>query len=103
MRHQRRYRKPSFRFPHIVNEETKEVFVYVVSGYPTVLAIPNLVSRNYPNYSHHLCSKGYFDKLVAEQKEKQLELLKTKPVQLSPFYKNKVSEYFNQISKQNND
>ena len=24
MRHQRRYRKPSFRFPHIVNEETKD-------------------------------------------------------------------------------
>ena len=75
LRHQRRYRKPSFRFPHIVNEETKEVFVYVVSGYPTVLAIPNLVSRNYPNYSHHLCSKGYFDKLVAEQKEKQLDTI----------------------------
>ena len=34
-----------------------------------------------------------------KQKEKQLELLKTKPVQLSPFYKNKVIEYFNELSK----
>ena len=41
--------------------------------------------------------------IYKKQKEKQLELLKTKPVQLSPFYKNKVSQYFNQISKENND
>jgi len=41
--------------------------------------------------------------IYKKQKEKQLELLKTKPAQLSPFYKNKVSEYFNQISKENND
>ena len=34
-----------------------------------------------------------------KQKEKQMELLKTKPAQLSPFYKKKVSEYFNELSK----
>jgi len=34
-----------------------------------------------------------------KQKEKQLELLKTKPAQLSPFYKLKISQYFNQLSK----
>ena len=34
-----------------------------------------------------------------KQKEKQLELLKTKPAKLSLFYKNKVTEYFNQLSK----
>lgn len=33
-------------------------------------------------------------------KQKQLELLKTKPAQLSLFYKKKVTEYFNQINKQ---
>ncbi len=36
-------------------------------------------------------------------KEKQLELFKTKPAQLSPFYKNKVTEYFNKLSKKSND
>ncbi len=36
-----------------------------------------------------------------KQKEKQLELLKTKPAQLSPFYKNKVTEYLNELSKTN--
>lgn len=41
--------------------------------------------------------------IYKKQKEKQLELLKTKPAQLSPFYRNKVSKYFNQISKENND
>jgi flagellar biosynthesis chaperone FliJ len=30
-------------------------------------------------------------------KEKEMELLKTVPVSLYPFYKNKVSEYFNKI------
>ncbi len=34
-----------------------------------------------------------------KQKEEQLELLKTKPAQLSPFYKIKISQYFNQLSK----
>ena len=34
-----------------------------------------------------------------KQKEKQLELLKTKPAQLSLFYKNKVAKYFNELSK----
>jgi len=32
-----------------------------------------------------------------------LELFKTKPAQLSPFYKNKVTEYFNKLSKKSND
>ena len=36
-------------------------------------------------------------------KEQQLELLKTKPAKLSPFYKNKVTDYFNQLSKNSND
>ena len=36
-------------------------------------------------------------------KEKQLELFRTKPAQLSPFYKNKVTEYFNKLSKKSND
>jgi len=34
-----------------------------------------------------------------KQKEKQLELLKTKPPQLSFFYINKVTKYFNELSK----
>ncbi len=36
-------------------------------------------------------------------KERQLELLKTKPAKLSPFYKNKVTEYFNELSEELND
>ena len=33
-------------------------------------------------------------------KQQQEELLKTSPVQLSPFYKNKVNDYFNEIIKE---
>jgi hypothetical protein len=33
-------------------------------------------------------------------KEKQFELLKTNPLKLTPFYKSKVSNYFNQLVKE---
>tara|TARA_X000001036_G_scaffold374795_1_gene363330 strand:- start:314 stop:913 length:600 start_codon:yes stop_codon:yes gene_type:complete len=46
-------------------------------------------------------NKSYSD--YKKMKERQLELLKTKPAKLSPFYKNKVTEYFNELSEELND
>ena len=34
-----------------------------------------------------------------EEKEKEIEMLKTIPPSLKPYYKNKVNEYFNQIDE----
>ena len=50
----------SFRFPHIVNEEKKEVFVYIASGFPSTLAIPHLMKIHYPGYKSCICSKETF-------------------------------------------
>ena len=44
------------RWPHRVDHENKEVFVYVESGWPTVMAVPQVVYRAYPGYSAILVS-----------------------------------------------
>ena len=50
----------SFRFPHVVNEEKKEVWVYIASGFPTTLAVPQLMKIHYPNYKSCLCNRETF-------------------------------------------
>ena len=66
-RNPRRFRSDntpsSFRFPHIVMEDKKEVWVYIASGYPTVLAVPILMKRHYPDYKSCLCNRETFLKL----------------------------------------
>ena len=52
--------KTSFRFPHIVNEEKKEVWVYIASGFPTTLAVPHLMKIHYPGYKSCLCNRETF-------------------------------------------
>lgn len=47
------------------------------------------INQEYSNPSEYLKYK--------EEKEKELELLKTIPASLKPYYKNKVNEYFEQI------
>ncbi len=50
----------SFRFPHHVNEEKKEVWVFVASGFPSTLAVPYLMKIHYPGYKSCLCNKETF-------------------------------------------
>ena len=45
------------RWPHRVDDDKKEVYVYVESGWPTVMAIPQIVERYYPGYKACLVSK----------------------------------------------
>ena len=49
-----------FRFPHIVNEEKKEVWIYIASGFPTTLAVPHLMKIHYPGYKSCLCNRETF-------------------------------------------
>ncbi|WP_413389816.1 hypothetical protein [Prochlorococcus marinus] len=35
--------------PHIVLEDVKEVIWYIPSGFPTVLAVPMLTKKHYPD------------------------------------------------------
>ena len=50
----------SFRFPHVINEEKREVWVYIASGFPTTLAVPHLMEIHYPGYKSCLCNKETF-------------------------------------------
>ena len=50
----------SFRFPHVVDEVKKEVWVYVASGFPTTLAVPHLMKSNFPGYKSCLCNRETF-------------------------------------------
>tara|TARA_B100000287_G_scaffold185130_1_gene175073 strand:+ start:394 stop:627 length:234 start_codon:yes stop_codon:yes gene_type:complete len=52
--------KTSFRFPHVVNEEKKEVWIYIASGFPTTLAVPHLIKIHYPGYKGCLCNRETF-------------------------------------------
>ena len=54
---------PSFRFPHIIKEENKEVWVYIESGFPSTLAITPLMRIHYPGYKSCLCNKETFIKM----------------------------------------
>ena len=45
------------KWPHRVDHENKEVFVYVASGWPTVMMVPQVVESTYPGYTAKLVSK----------------------------------------------
>ena len=50
----------SFRFPHIIKEDKKEVWVYIPSGYPSTLAVTPLMKIHYPGYKSCLCDRETF-------------------------------------------
>ena len=50
----------TFRFPHVVIEEKKEVWVYIASGFPSTLAVSPLMNIHYPGYKSFLCTKETF-------------------------------------------
>ena len=56
----------SFRFPHVVDEEKKEVWVYIESGFPTTLAVGPLMEIHYPEYRSCLCNKETFINMGGE-------------------------------------
>ena len=49
-----------FRFPHVVIEDKKEVWVYIASGFPSTLAVSPLMKFHYPGYKSYLCNKETF-------------------------------------------
>ena len=60
----------NFPWEHHVNEETKEVWVHIPGGYPTVLGMPYAITKAYPGYKGHLCTYEYLLTLQNnEQKE----------------------------------
>ena len=56
-------RKSGFPFHHLVIQDENMVWVYVESGFPTTLAVPQLMKRYFPNYEYSLCRRETFLKL----------------------------------------
>ena len=56
----------NFRFPHVVKEEKKEVWIYIESGFPSTYAVPILMKRHYPGYKGCICNRETFLKLGGE-------------------------------------
>ena len=52
-----------FPWPYHIDEETKIVSVYVVSGWPSVMMIPKRVKECFPGYEGRVVSKDVFDEL----------------------------------------
>ena len=57
-------KKTKFPWPHHIDEETKSVSVYVVSGYPTVMMVSKKVEEYFPGYKGKVVSKDYFEALT---------------------------------------
>jgi len=60
-------KKTKFPWPYHIDEETKIVSVYVVSGWPSVMMIPKKVEEYFPGYKGEVVSKEYFDRLSANE------------------------------------
>ena len=56
----------TFRFPHVILEEKREVWVYIASGFPSTLALSHLMKIHYPEYKGCLCNKETFIKMGGE-------------------------------------
>ena len=52
----------------ITDEETKTIWYYSESGYPTYMAI-DVYRRKNPTYTHSIASKEYWEKLTKNQKK----------------------------------
>ena len=56
-------KKTKFPLPYHIDEETKIVSVYVVSGWPSVMMIPKKVEEYFPGYKGVVVSKDVLDQL----------------------------------------
>ena len=60
----------NFPYDHFVDEENKEVYVHIPSGYPAVLGLPYIITKWYPGDKGHLCTANFLQSLREnEQKE----------------------------------
>lgn len=57
-------KKQKYPWPHFVDEETKTVYTYVASGWPTVMGVSIKVQEFYPGYESKLVSEDYLSELL---------------------------------------
>ena len=57
-------RQRKYPWPHFVNEDTKTVYTYVASGWPTVMIVPKKVKEYFgTEYESKLVSLDYLEEL----------------------------------------
>ena len=61
----------NFPWDHWVDEENKEVWVHIPSGYPTVLGIPRAINRMFPGYKGSLCTANFLQSLKDNHEQKE--------------------------------
>ena len=56
-------RMKKYPWPHYIDEETKTVYTYVASGWPTVMAVPIKVEEHFPGYKSALISQCQYENM----------------------------------------
>lgn len=56
-------KKPNFPWDYFLDEENKEVWVHIPGGYPTTLALPRFIQRDFPGYKGNLCTLNFLTSL----------------------------------------
>lgn len=60
-----------FKYPHFVHEKSKTVYVYVESGWPTVMMLPKWIKTYFPEgYRGSLCTLNFLESLKKNEQEK---------------------------------
>lgn len=66
------YRRPKFPYPYHIDHQSKKVWFYVASGWPTCMAIPHWMKEYFSDledYKGSLCTEQFLTDLKNEQKE----------------------------------
>jgi len=56
-------KKKKYPWPHFIDEETKTIYTYVASGWPTVMMVPKKVEEYFPGYNSSLISQCQYEKM----------------------------------------
>lgn len=65
------HRPPKFPHPHYIDHEGKTVYIYVASGWPTVMAMPLWMDKYFPEgYRGSLCTLNFIESLKKNEQEK---------------------------------
>ena len=61
---------PDFPRPHFIHHESNTVYIYVDSGWPTVMGMPTWIKEDFPGFTGSLCSLSFIESLKRHEQEK---------------------------------
>ena len=57
----------NFPWDYIANDDTKEVWVHIPGGYPSVLGLPSAITRFFPGYTATICTYSHLQSLKTHE------------------------------------